>query len=59
MIPSALGVMGFHCFIVSLVFVFLVYVSIMQSINVEHKISYCFQKKCSFAARDFNNFIMN
>lgn len=45
MIPFALGVMGFHCFIVSLVFVFLVYVSIMQSINVEHKISYCFQKK--------------
>lgn len=59
MIPSALGVMGFPFFIVVLVFVFLVYISIMQSINVKHKISYCFQKKCSFAARDFNNFIMN
>ena len=58
MIPSALGVMGFPFFIVVLVF-FLVYISIMQSINVEHKISYCFQKKCSFAARDFNNFIMD
>lgn len=38
---------------------FLVYISIMQSVNVKHKISYCFPKKCSFAARDFNNFIMN
>lgn len=55
MTPSALGVMGFSCFSIC----FLVYISIMQSINVEHKISYCFQKKCSFAARDFNNFIMN
>lgn len=44
MIPSALGVMGFPFFIVVLVFVFLVYISIMQSINVKHKISYCFQK---------------
>lgn len=59
MIPSALGVMGFPFFIVVLVFVFLVYISIMQSINVKHKISYCFQKKCSFAARDFNNFIID
>ena len=56
MIPSALGVMGFSCLFS---FCFFVYVSIMQSINVKHKISYCFQKKCSFAARDFNNFIMN
>lgn len=58
MIPSALGVMGFPFFIVVLVF-FLVYISIMQSINVKHKISYCFPKKCSFAARDFNNFIID
>lgn len=58
MIPSALGVMGFPFFIVVLVF-FLVYISIMQSINVKHKISYCSQKKCSFAARDFNNFIID
>ena len=52
MIPSALGVMGFSCFIVALVFVFLVYVSIMQSINVEHKISYCFQKKSVVLQRE-------
>lgn len=58
MIPSALGVMGFPFFIVVLVF-FLVYISIMQSINVKHKISYCSKKKCSFAARDFNNFIID
>ena len=45
MIPSALGVMGFSCFIVALVSVFLVYINIMQSINVKHKISYCFPKK--------------
>ncbi len=38
---------------------FLVYISIMQSVNVKHKISYCFPKKCSFAARDFNNFIID
>lgn len=41
MIPSALGVMGFSCFSIC----FLVCISIMQSINVKHKISYCFHKK--------------
>ena len=40
MIPSALGVMGFSCFSIC----FLVYISIMQSINVKHKISYCSKK---------------
>ena len=49
MIPSALGVMGFHCFFS---FCFLVYVSIMQSINVEHKISYCFHKKSVVLQRE-------